>query len=93
MRKNKKENCCDSIAKNICSCKVEAVVSVDERGQMVIPKDIREKANIHSGDKLTIVSWEKEGEVGCISLIRAEDFAEMVKDMLGPMMEEMRQVK
>ena len=24
-------------------CKVEAVLSVDERGQMVLPKDVREK--------------------------------------------------
>ncbi|GAI01954.1 unnamed protein product, partial [marine sediment metagenome] len=30
----------------------------------------------------------KGGEICCISLIKAEDFAEMVKDLLGPMMEE-----
>ena len=31
-------------------CKVQAVVSVDERGQMVLPKEIREKAGIKAGD-------------------------------------------
>jgi hypothetical protein len=41
-----------------------------------------------SGDKLAVISWEKEGKVCCISLIKAEDFAEMVKDLLGPMMKE-----
>lgn len=69
-------------------CKVESLISVDERGQMVLPKDIREKANIKAGDKLAVISWEKEGKVCCISLIRAEDFADMVKGLLGPMMRE-----
>jgi antitoxin PrlF len=32
------------------------MVSVDERGQMVLPKDLREKANIKAGDKLAVVS-------------------------------------
>ena len=30
----------------------------------------------------------KNGQVCCISLIKAEDFTEMVKDLLGPMMKE-----
>ena len=37
-------------------CKVEALVSVDERGQMVLPKEVRDKANIKSGDKLAVAS-------------------------------------
>jgi AbrB family looped-hinge helix DNA binding protein len=42
------------------SCfKVEALVNVDERGQMVLPREVREKANIRPGDKLALVSWEK----------------------------------
>ena len=70
-------------------CKVESVISVDERGQMVLPKEIREKAGIRAGDKLALLSWEKEGRVCCISLIRAEDLSKMTKDLLGPMMKEM----
>ena len=69
-------------------CHVEAFVSVDERGQMVLPKDLREKANIGAGDKLTLVTCEVDGKVKVISLIRSEDFSEMVKDFLGPMMGE-----
>jgi antitoxin PrlF len=30
-------------------CQVEAMVSVDEKGQMVLPKSIREKAGIQPG--------------------------------------------
>ena len=69
-------------------CKVEALVSVDERGQMVLPKDLREKAGIRAGDKLAVSSWVKDGQVCCIFLTRADDLAEMVKSSLGPLMEE-----
>ena len=69
-------------------CKVEAMVSVDERGQMVLPKDLREKANIRAGDKLAVTTWEKNGKICCISLMKSEDFAEMVKGVLGPIMKD-----
>ncbi len=72
-------------------CKVESVVSVDDRGQMVLPKDVREKAGIHVGDKLAVMSWEKQGKVCCISLVKVEDMTDMVRDMLGPMMKEIFQ--
>jgi AbrB family looped-hinge helix DNA binding protein len=69
-------------------CKVEALISVDERGQMVLPKEIRDQANIRAGDKLALVSWKKDGRVCCFTLIKAEEFGDMVKGLLGPMMKE-----
>ncbi len=69
-------------------CRVEAVISVDERGQMVLPKEVREKAKIGAGDKLALISWEKEGKVGCIFLVKAEELAAMAKSLLGPLMKE-----
>lgn len=74
--------------KGLGCCKVESVVSVDGRGQMVLPKEIRETAGIKPGDKLAVVGWEQGGKVCCISLIKVEDLTEMVKDMLGPVMKE-----
>jgi bifunctional DNA-binding transcriptional regulator/antitoxin component of YhaV-PrlF toxin-antitoxin module len=53
---------------------------------MVLPKDVREKANINSGDKMALVTCEMDGKVKVISLIRSEDFSEMVKGFLGPVM-------
>jgi len=64
---------------------VLAVVSVDARGQMVLPKEVREKAGIRSGAKLAVVSWERGGKVCCLALVRAGDLAAMVKEFLGPM--------
>ena len=89
VKKGESDSCCPPSEREISCCKVEAVVSVDERGQMVLPKEIRDKANINAGDKLAVVSWEKDGKTCCISLIKAEGLTVMVKDMLGPVMKEM----
>ena len=69
-------------------CRVESVVTVDDRGQMVLPKELREAASIHGGDKLAVVSWESNGGVMCISLIKVENLEKMVKGLLGPMFQE-----
>jgi antitoxin PrlF len=67
-------------------CRIESLTSIDERGQMVLPKDIRDRANIKPGDKLAVVTWEKDGNVCCITLIKADELSGMVKDFLGPVM-------
>ena len=85
-QKEKDESCC--APEDRTSCKVEALVSVDERGQMVLPKELREKANIRPGDKLAVTSWEKDGKVCCISLTKAEELTEMVKATVGPVINE-----
>lgn len=67
-------------------CKVESLISVDERGQMVLPKDLRDRANIAPGDKLAVISWMKGEEVCCITLIRADHLAGHVMDFMAPLM-------
>ena len=71
---------------NKSCCKVESVISVDDRGQTVLPKEIRDKMTIHAGDKLAVISCEKDGEVFCISLMKVEKLADFAKGMLGPVM-------
>ena len=83
---NMSEGCCSADATTCC--KVEALVSVDERGQMVLPKDVRQKANINPGDKLALTTWEKDGSVCCITLTKAEDITGMVRATLSPVMKE-----
>jgi antitoxin PrlF len=68
--------------------RVEAVLSVDERGQMVLPKDVRKKAGIRTGDKLILISWSRGEDVCCLALMKVEDLSGMVKDVLGPLMQE-----
>lgn len=86
-QKASKNDCCDT-TQGCGGCNVEAVISVDERGQMVLPKDLRARAGIKPGNKLALVSWEKDGEVCCMSLIKTEALADMVKGVLGPLMSE-----
>ena len=63
---------------------VEGVATVDERGQMVLPKAIRDKAGIRPGDKLAIVTLVRDGRVCCLHLFRTDDLANGIKDILEP---------
>jgi antitoxin PrlF len=82
MPKKKEENCCSTC------CKVEALVSVDERGQMVLPKYLRDKMEIKPGDKLSLVSLCCGEKVSCIALVKAEDLSRMAEDFLGPVLKD-----
>jgi len=62
------------------------VLTVDDRGQMVLPKDVRDKAAIRSGDKLALISWEKDGCICCLALMKVENLSGMLKGVLGPLM-------
>lgn len=70
------------------SCRIESLISVDERGQMVLPKDLRDRANIGAGDKLALVSWEKDGAVCCLTLVKADLLASGVRDFIGPLLKD-----
>ena len=86
MEKSERDECC-SPASNAC-CRVEALVTIDERGQMVLPKELREKAGIRAGDKLALTTWEQDGAVCCITMTRVEELTDMVRTALRPVMKE-----
>jgi antitoxin PrlF len=88
VKKPEKGPCSGPTCEKMSCCKVEALISIDERGQMVLPKEVRDKADIRTGDKLALVGWEKDGKVCCLTLIKADEFGDMVKGLLGPMMKE-----
>jgi antitoxin PrlF len=67
-----------------CGCyKVQALVTVDERGQMVLPKDVRQRAGIEARDKLALTTIERDGKVCCILLTKADELAQSVQSILG----------
>ncbi len=89
MAKNKsRDQGCEPSDGGLGCCKVESVLSIDDRGQLVLPKEVREKANIRAGDKLALMSWEKGGQICCFIMIRADDLTKMVTGMLGPMVKD-----
>ncbi len=81
------EPCCPSPGQHN-HCTLEAIVSVDERGQMVLPKDLRARAQIGAGSKLAVISWEKDGETCCLMLVKAERLNDSVKNVVGPMVKD-----
>ena len=95
-RKRKDPAGCDCGAssrgvRGVSFCKVDALITIDGRGQIVLPKDIRERSGIEAGDKLAVISWESDGQVCCLSLIKADEFGASLKGLLGPMMEQILQ--
>ncbi|MDY6959921.1 MAG: HgcAB-associated protein [Halobacteriota archaeon] len=80
--------CCgvDGGSEDTSSCRLEAIVTIDGRGQIILPKDVRVKAGIEAGDKLAVISCETGGKVCCVSLIRAGELDDPVKGVLAPMM-------
>ena len=62
---------------------VEAVVTIDSKGQIVLPKGFREKAGFKPNEKIALISFEKEGAVSCIIMIKAESLGDAVKETLS----------
>jgi bifunctional DNA-binding transcriptional regulator/antitoxin component of YhaV-PrlF toxin-antitoxin module len=52
---------------------------------------VRERAGVKAGDKFVVMSYESEGKICCIFLVKADDFADTAKDILGPMVKEILQ--
>lgn len=83
----RKSECCpgNDATGNI---KVESIVTIDDRGQMVLPKDIRDKFGLRPGGKLALVTNERNGKLCCIYLFKADDLVGTVKEKLGPLLTE-----
>jgi len=69
-------------------CGIEAIVTVDARGQLVLPKEVRQQAGIRPGEKLAVVIIRREGRVCCLSLMKADALSDAVRDVLAPAMQE-----
>ena len=68
------------------ACRIDAVITMDPKGQIVLPKDLREKANIKPNDKIAVVACEKNGEVCCIMMVKAERFRGALTETLSPLL-------
>ncbi len=69
-------------------CEIEAIVSFDDRGQLVIPKDVRKKYGLKAGDKFALVSCTNEEGLCCFTLMKTGDMQGMVKETLSPIFSE-----
>ena len=65
-------------------CRIDAIVSVDAKGQIVLPKDLREKADIKPNDKLAIIGFQRDNQVCCIIMLKVDALESTLKNLLGP---------
>jgi antitoxin PrlF len=70
-------------------CQVESIITVDERGQMVLPKEVRAKAGIKAGDKLAMVTLQNNDKPCCIMLMKTDELSLMAKNVLGPLVKDL----
>ncbi len=69
-------------------CRVESVVSIDERGQMVLPKEVRKKVGLKSGDKMALIVSEGANKSSCIVLMKVDEIAGVLRNALGPILKD-----
>ena len=62
---------------------LEAIVSCDDRGQLVLPKDIRKKLEIAAGEKLALMQLSGEGE-RFLAIVKAESLGDAIKGYMSP---------
>jgi AbrB family looped-hinge helix DNA binding protein len=67
-------------------CKINAIVTIDQKGQIVLPKDLREHANINANDKLALIGIEQNNTVCCMVIMKAQALENPVKCMLEPIL-------
>jgi len=68
-------------------CSLEALVSLDQRGQIVLPKELREKAEMKAGDKLAILSaCDESQKICCLIFIKAEVIEKIAVERISPML-------
>lgn len=69
-------------------CNVLAVVSIDAKGQVVLPKEVRERAGLKADDRLALIGCEREGKICCVMMVRAHALGGTVSKFLGPMLKD-----
>lgn len=79
---------CDPGSNEPGDLKVESIVTVDDRGQMVLPKEIRKKYGLEPGDKLALVTRERDGKVCCIYMFKTEELLSTAKEKMGPLLDD-----
>jgi antitoxin PrlF len=63
------DKCCSPQDNNF---ELEAVISFDDRGQLVLPKEVRAKFKLEAGEKFALVSCSQNGELCCFNIIKTQ---------------------
>lgn len=73
------------------SCyEIEAVVSFDERGQLVLPKDLRKKFKLNAGEKFLLASCSDSKGLCCLTLVKTNSINHLVGNVLNPFVQKIK---
>ncbi len=72
-------------------CRIEALVTLDSKGQILLPKEVRERAGLRAVERLAVITCESDNKIFRVTLVKAEQFMDTAREMLGPMMELLRE--
>jgi bifunctional DNA-binding transcriptional regulator/antitoxin component of YhaV-PrlF toxin-antitoxin module len=67
---------------------VEAILSCDDRGSLILPKDIRKKLKIGAGEKLALLNIVSDDDEFFLTLIRVNSLESLIKKFMTPVMKE-----
>lgn len=79
-----KEECCDPCYE------IEAVVSFDDRGQLVLPKDLRKKFDLKAGEKFLLASCTDKSGLCCFTLVKTNSLNHLVGNALQPLVQQIK---
>ncbi|MET1125171.1 MAG: HgcAB-associated protein [Archaeoglobaceae archaeon] len=75
--------------KSCKATKIESILTIDSKGQILLPKELRERANLKPGDRLAVITGcDEKGEICCFILVKAEILDEVVGRAIAPMLRE-----
>jgi antitoxin PrlF len=61
-----------------------AVTKIDERGQIVIPKEIRDSLGWNKNEKIAIITRKNaDGKACCVMLVHVDSFADSIKGFVN----------
>ena len=83
-QEEKVEPCCSSGQEGLDCCHIEGIVTIDKRGQIVLPKSLRDSMGISPGSRLIVIAMKDKGIITSISLMKADSVDNMVKEILKP---------
>ena len=72
------------------SFSIEAVVSCDERGKLVLPKELRKRLGISAGEKLALMNFSTSGNDFCLTIIKADALNNLIREYLDPVVRQMK---
>lgn len=74
------EKCCGPLENKF---ELEAVISFDERGQLILPKEVRAKFGLEAGEKFALVSCTDNGNLCCFHIIKTNMLSKTIGQMVN----------